>query len=299
MLSSGWPKMSSDPLISIVTPSYNQGSFIQAALRSVSTQSYPAIEHIVVDGGSNDSTLNVLKRSSSSPRCALRWISEPDRGQSDALNKGFRLAKGDIVGWLNSDDVYRPGCFEHVAKAFRENPNADVIYGDYRWIDAAGKILSLRREMSFSRFVLHYHRVLYIPSTATFFRRRVFDDLNFINTDYHYAMDYEFFLRLVNKGYRFQHLSAVLADFRFQQDSKTCKAAEKQLAEQNRALLEHTPWLRALNDSRQRRALATLRKLAAARRYAEKAARGYYFDQFLVTKIKQRSPQPPQAKSAA
>jgi glycosyltransferase involved in cell wall biosynthesis len=291
--------MSSDPLISIVTPSYNQGSFIRAALQSVSTQSYPAIEHIVVDGGSNDSTLEVLMRSSSSSTCALRWISEPDRGQSDALNKGFRLAKGDIVGWLNSDDLYRPGCFEHVAKAFRQNPDADVIYGDYTWIDAAGNILKLRREMSFSRFVLHYHRVLYIPSTATFFRRRVFDELNFIDIDYHYAMDYEFFVRLVNKGYRFQHLSAVLADFRFQEDSKTCRAAEKQLAEQNRALLEHTPWLRALGTSRQRRALATLRKFAAARRYAEKAARGYYLDQ-LRFKLKQHSSlQPPRAKSAA
>ncbi len=100
------------PRISIVTPSYNQAPFIEEALQSVKDQNYPSLEHIVIDGASTDSTVSILEKYSQTPGWQhLRWVSERDQGQSDALNKGFRMAKGDIIGWLNSDDRYRPFCF--------------------------------------------------------------------------------------------------------------------------------------------------------------------------------------------
>src|SRR5215467_1765166 len=122
------------PKISIVTPSFNHDGFIEEALLSVKKQNYPNLEHIVVDGGSTDGTLEILQRYGSQPGWGhLRWTSEPDHGQSDALNKGFRLAQGDIVGWLNSDDRYRVGCLQKIVQAFSTHSQADVIYGDYTW----------------------------------------------------------------------------------------------------------------------------------------------------------------------
>jgi len=156
--------------ISIVTPSFDQAQFIEECLESVQSQGYARVEHIVTDGVSTDGTVELLKRySREASHEHIRWASEPDQGQSDALNKGFRMATGDVVGWLNTDDRYRPGCFRAVVDAFEKNPDVDVLYGDYTWIDESGRVLKIRREIEFSQFVLSYHRVLYIPSTATFF----------------------------------------------------------------------------------------------------------------------------------
>src|ERR1700729_2746740 len=124
------------PRISIVTPSFNQGPFIEEALRSVKEQNYPAIEDIVVDGASKDGTMEIVKGYAGTPGWEhLRWISEPDDGQTDALNKGFRMANGEIVGWLNSDDRYRPGCFASVVRGFAGQDETDVLYGDYTWMN--------------------------------------------------------------------------------------------------------------------------------------------------------------------
>lgn len=268
--------------ITIVTPSFNQARYIEEAVWSVKNQGYPDIEHIVVDGASSDGTVELLQRYAALPGWEhLRWISEPDGGQSEALNKGFRLSSGDVVGWLNSDDRYRHGCFATILRGVHEHPVSDVLYGDYTWIDEQGRLLQVRRETAFSLFVLRYHRMLYIPSTATFFRRRIFDDGNFVDLTFHYAMDYEFFLRLALKGYHFQHLSHVLADFRWHSQSKSGSAATKQLDEHNRAALMHSRLLQTLPEGFARRSMfRCLRMAAAARRYAEKGIRGYYLEQF-------------------
>src|SRR5438552_10816229 len=114
--------MGAQPTISIVTPSFNQAQFVEECLQSVKSQSYGCVEHIVTDGVSTDGTVEIIKRYSQEPSSGyLRWASEPDHGQSDALNKGFRMATGDFVGWLNSDDRYRPGCFRAVVDAFEKN----------------------------------------------------------------------------------------------------------------------------------------------------------------------------------
>ena len=270
--------------ISIVTPSFNQCNFIEECLRSVKAQKCSAVEHIVADGLSTDGSLEILQRySEQSSYDHLRWVSEPDQGQSDALNKGFRMATGDIVGWLNSDDRYRPKCFKAVIEAFDKNPDVDVLYGDYTWIDERGRVLQVRREIEFSQFVLSYHRVLYIHSTATFFRRRIFDEGNFIDLQYHYSMDYEFFLRLAQKGYRFKHAPGLLADFRWHPNSKTAAHPEKQLAEHDAIATSYSKVLHNLrNDTSRKLTLSALRFAAAGLRYSEKLVRGYYLGQIPV-----------------
>lgn len=264
------------PLISVVTPSFNSMPYVEEAIESVLAQNYPAIEHIVIDGGSTDGTLDVLRRY---PH--LRWVSEPDEGQSDALNKGFRMAAGDLAGWLNADDIYLPGCFEQVAAYHAAHPDVDLIYGDYRWIDELGRVQQVRRELDFDLFLLKYLHVLTIPTTTSFFRRRVFEGGNFLDTAYHYAMDYEFYLRLALRGYRFGHLPALLADFRWHAGSKSTREAGIQRAEHLRALLAHDPLLSSIRSRRAALALRTaLMLLARAKRTLLKAARGYYFTQW-------------------
>jgi glycosyltransferase involved in cell wall biosynthesis len=271
------------PFISVVTPSFNQASFIGEALDSVRGQNYSNYEHLVIDGMSTDGTMDMLRDLSvSGMNTKVKWISECDAGQSEALNKGFRLAKGDIIGWLNSDDRYRSGCFERVAQAFEENPDVDIFYGDYTMMDKTGKLLKIRREIEFNRFILLYHRVLYIPTTATFFRRKIFEEGNWLEEELHYAMDFEFFVRLAAKGYHFRHLKTILADFRLQPDSKSSRAPDIQRMEQRRAVLAISPILHKINSKRlQSYAMLLLGSVAAARRYSERLLRGHYWSQFL------------------
>jgi glycosyltransferase involved in cell wall biosynthesis len=281
------------PSISIVTPSFNQAQFLEECLKSVQSQSWTAVEHIVMDGASADNTVKILKRYSGKASYGhLHWTSEPDQGQSDALNKGFRMATGDIVGWLNSDDRYRPECFRTVVNAFEKNPGADILYGDYTWIDESGRVLKIRREIEFSQFVLSYHRVLYIPTTATFFRRRIFDEGNFVDLQYHYSMDYEFFLRLAQKGYRFKHVPGLFADFRWHSNSKGGAHPERQFAEHDAIAASYSKLLGKLrNDTPKRLTLSALRVAAAGLRYSEKLIRGYYLGQipFFARKLETAS----------
>ncbi len=155
------------PSLSVVTPSYNAAEFIEDAILSVARQQGIAAEHIVVDGASTDSTLEILQRYP-----GLQWISERDHGQSDAINKGFLRATGDLVGWLNADDYYLPGGLEAIARAAREHPEADVIYGDCVFVDREGRVLRSKVEHEFDSGIL-MHFGCYIPSTSTFFRRRL------------------------------------------------------------------------------------------------------------------------------
>jgi glycosyltransferase involved in cell wall biosynthesis len=268
------------PKISIVTPSFNQGAFIEEALVSVKAQNYPNVEHIVIDGASTDQTLDILRRYAGTPGWEhLRWISEPDQGQSDALNKGFRMATGGIVGWLNSDDRYRRGCFATIAEGFAQHPRADVLYGDYTWIDEKGCIKGIRREIEFNRFILSYHHVLYIATVSTFFRHSLFEDGNLLNIDLQYAMDYEFFLRLAEKGYQFQHLPSILADFRWHAQGKSTAHPGGQIAEHDVLAVMYSPFLRGIQTTQnQKLSLAALRCIAKGLRYTEKLLRGYYFE---------------------
>ncbi len=280
--------MNQRPSISIVTPSLNQAAFLDEALLSVRHQDYRCLEHIVMDGGSTDSSTEILKGHSETPGWEhLQWVSEQDRGQSDALNKGFARARGEIIGWLNSDDRYRANCFKAVAKAFQDNPSIDILYGDSTWIDLDGTVFRLRREIEFSHFILLYHRVLYIPTTSTFFRRRVFDEGNSLDESLPYAMDFEFFVRLASRGYRFKHLSSFLGDFRFHPDSKSSRMSHRQLEEVNEVMQRYSPLSTHLQPAALRNAgFMLFRSSAATLRYIRKFSRGYYLDRFRLAALR-------------
>ncbi len=197
------------PRISVVTPSLNQGRFIEHAVLSVARQVYPDVEHIVVDGGSTDETLAVLARY---PH--LRWISEPDNGQSDAINKGFRIATGDLVVWLNADDYYLPGALQSIGHFAAEHPEVDIIYADCIHTDEDGKLLCLRGGHPFDPDVLLYWGC-YIDSNTTFFRRSVVDEGLLLNIEYRVCMDFEYFTRLAGKGKIYGYLRRPVAAFRW------------------------------------------------------------------------------------
>lgn len=262
--------------VSIITPSYNQGRYIREAIESVRQQGYPDFEHIVVDNCSTDDTIEILKEY---PH--LLWRSEPDQGQSDALNKGFKMATGDIIGWLNADDRYIGGCFSTVTTFFKDKADYDIVYGDYRLIDENGQLRQLRRELAFDMFILKYLHVLCVPSTTTFFKRKVLDEGWFLDTTYHYSMDYEFFLRLALRGYRFAHVRSFLADFRWHAGSKSVLAQKKQRAEQLKALLAQDRFLGEICPAPIRPLTRSLLMgLACTKRYFLKTCNGCYLTQW-------------------
>ena len=178
------------PLVSIVTPSYNQARFIEETILSVQGQTYPSVEHIVVDGGSTDGTLEILTRHAD----AVTWISEPDRGQSDAINKGLGMARGEILAYLNSDDTYLPTALETAVATFAQHPAIVVVYGDSNIIDEDGRRLKPRaaRPFDFADLLMGN----YIPQTSTFFRREVLQTVGLFDVRLHYGMDYEYWLRV-------------------------------------------------------------------------------------------------------
>ncbi len=270
--------MTDRPRISIVTPSFNQGPFIREAVDSVRKQEYSNCEHIVIDGGSADTTVATLHElSKTNGPTELRWSSEPDGGQANALNKGFALATGDIIGWLNSDDRYRANAFHKVAAIFDQHPEVDLVYGDYTLIDAYGTVQRVRREIAFNRFVLLYHRILYIPTTTTFFRRRIIDDGNLLDEHLHYALDFDFFVRLARRSYRFLHVRELLADFRLHDASKTCTMPAKQLGEHDCIMRRHSQICSYVHNQAMQYALfLVLRSAAAGFRYSNKLVTGCY-----------------------
>lgn len=208
--------MNDDPLVSVVTPSYNQGRFIEDTLRSVKEQDYPNVEHIVVDGASTDETTEVLRRYED--QYNLRWESRPDRNRCHALNKGFRRARGEIVGWINSDDVYfHPGVFRKVSRCFKRNPDVDALYGHRGKIDASNHLFEIRPSPPFSRQRLK--RISFIPQCTVFFRQSVVKRYE-VDESLLYPIDIDYFLR-VSREHSWQLLDDVMACFRFHPDSTT------------------------------------------------------------------------------
>lgn len=182
-----------DPLlVSIVTPSLNQGKFLRQAVESVLNQSYPALEYLVIDGGSTDETLDVLRSYGS----RLRWLSEPDGGQSQAVNKGWRLAEGEILGWLNADDLLAPQAVARAAQTLAAHPELAGMYGDCVYIDSAGKPLRRYPAQPFDYLRLALETENFIPQPSIFLRRRWLEQVGGLDESLHYVMDYDLWLRL-------------------------------------------------------------------------------------------------------
>ncbi len=181
------------PTISLVTPSLNQGGFIRETIESVLSQDYPALDYFVQDGGSTDGTLDVL--ASFGER--VRWVSEKDRGQADAINRGLRRARGEVLGYLNSDDVLRPGALRAVGEAFAAHIGTLFVWGRAAYVDAEGRTVSpyLVRPDALDRLA----DSCFIAQPAAFFRRRVHDEVGEFDETLHHTMDYDFWLRIAGR----------------------------------------------------------------------------------------------------
>ena len=203
------------PRISIITPSYNQGRFIERTIQSVLSQAVPGLQYVVVDGGSTDETLSILRRYEQH----LRWTSEKDRGHSHAINKGISQTTGPIVGWLNSDDIYYANALETVLAYFDAHPDVEVVYGDAHHIDEHDTFIERYPTQDWD-----FHRlrdICFISQPAAFVRRSVFERHGLLDEGLRYSMDYDLWLRLGLKGVRFAHLPQVLAATRLHADAFT------------------------------------------------------------------------------
>jgi glycosyltransferase involved in cell wall biosynthesis len=222
-------KSATIPVISIVTPSYNQGAFLPATIESVIGQEGDfCLDYLIIDGGSTDGSDAIireyddrLRRGAWPIRCAgitLRWLSEPDAGQADALIKGFRLATGDIFAWLNSDDTYLPGALQAAAVFFREHPTIGLMYGDASYCDRSGVVIGRYNTDDFDLHTLAATTIICQP--AAFFRRQAFEAAGGLDGTLDFVMDYDLWIRIARR-FPCHHLPQLLATYRLHETSKT------------------------------------------------------------------------------
>ena len=208
-----------DLQISVVMPSYNQALFIEDSIKSILSQSYINFEVIIVDGFSTDGTIEILKKYEKNEKIK-KIIIEKDHGQADALCKGFKYCTGDILCWLNSDDLYEVNAFKRVVEMFRQNPCIDVLNGELEVIDERSNWVAMwPRKIITNQQWMHYPQTIGQPST--FFTSKIYRKVGGINPNYNYAMDYDLFLRFAIANARFEYVNHSLAKFRVHNHSKT------------------------------------------------------------------------------
>lgn len=224
------------PLFSIVTPSFNQAEFIEETIKSVIDQSGPfVIEYIIADGGSTDGSVEVIKKYNQlikdkkyplkNKGVIYKWWSRPDKGQPDALNKGFKASSGKYVAWVNSDDVYEDGAFTEVIEAIDKNPEAGMFYSNYSEIDCEGKIIRKLRPPTFN-LEAEIQGGNIIPSPTVFMKRAALFDSGIINPKYHYAFDYDLWIKIALK-HQVVYIDSFWSKFRLHDDSKTVSLEKK------------------------------------------------------------------------
>jgi len=205
------------PLVSIVTPSFNQAKYLEKTIQSVLSQEYPRVEYILVDGGSTDGSVEIIRKYE---KDLAWWISEPDAGQTDAINKGFAHANGEIFAWLNSDDTYEPGAIREAVDYLLAHPEIGMVYGDANFIDETGRIIG-----KFPAAQTDYRRLrrgyVHIPQQASFWRAELWRQVAPLDSSFYFAMDYDLWVRLA-KITQIRYLPGhVWANFRLHLDAKT------------------------------------------------------------------------------
>jgi len=208
--------MSRTPLVTIVTPSYNQAQFLEETILSVLNQDYPNVEYIIIDGGSTDGSVETIKKYGSD---ITYWVSEPDQGQTDAVNKGFEVATGEILAWLNSDDIYYPNAVKDAVDFLFNNPDVGMVYGDCDLIDGDGDI-----QGQFDARQTHYRRLMRghgnIPQPASFWRRSLWDRVGPLDISFQFAMDFDLWLRFARVT-EIRYVPQRWAGFRMHEEAKT------------------------------------------------------------------------------
>jgi glycosyltransferase involved in cell wall biosynthesis len=210
------------PVISVVTPSLNQGPYIEQNIKSVLNQDYPNFEHIIIDGGSTDGTIDILKKYDH-----LIWVSERDKGQTEAINKGFKSASGEIIGWLNSDDYYEPGAFLTIVGELNKAAGRYVVVGDCKVVNRKGKKIGYcKAKLTHpNNFIKYWERNYRIPQPAVFFYKEILNKIGYLDENLHYVMDYDYWLR-ISKHYQFNYIKNPIAVMRVHDRAKSSLSYE-------------------------------------------------------------------------
>jgi len=206
------------PLVTIVTPSYNQGNFIEATILSVLNQTYPHIQYIIIDGGSTDHTMQVVDKYKDRIDVIVH---EKDKGQSDAINKGFKLAKGELVGWINSDDLLYPDCVEQIVKLYTQHNDGAVYYGSLLdRIDGEGELITVKKALITNRDYL-LKTDYDVIQQGSFYPLKLVKKVDYVDEGIHYCMDLDLWLRLLNYGPIYAYNDKPIAAFRTWEGAKT------------------------------------------------------------------------------
>ena len=210
------------PLVSIITPSFNQAPYIEETIKSVLTQDYPRIEYIIVDGGSTDGTVDIIRKYNNK---IAWWVSEKDKGQTDAINKGFGRSTGHIFAWLNSDDTYEPGAVSAAVNYLHEHPNVGMVYADCNFINENGKVIGKFNSAQTSHKLIRQGYV-HIPQQTMFFRADLWKQVGPLDPSFYFAMDYDLWTRISARS-EIKYVPQTWANFRLHTSGKTIMADDR------------------------------------------------------------------------